>query len=292
MDCDSYQSIQHNFPKSPKHSILTDHTNTALLDNTRKRSHTNSTGKPNSPRKEIPEKKRPKQDPAPGYSYTSIFSLFRNPFSIFYNWNPVKDKTPTKTPDTPTMSAPKSKLPQPMEGAPDPLLGVDPPNMTVKPWANLSMNRGGDDLSSILSVNQRSSVSRNIFQTQAQLPSNKTIIKNDLFARKQNESYLQLLESNLIPTDVLTSTPKPDNPSLSNTSSIHDITQQFDTLGIPNSTRLSSSLRDPPQDFNPNPVSSYRHSKGYTPVPLSHIKLPPSRRYRPPKFDILSSKVR
>ena len=301
MDCDSYQSIQHNYTKSPKRSILTDHTNINLLDNTRKRSHTSSTGKPLSSKKELPENKRPKQDPlpatppAPVYNYTRIFSLFRNPLSIFYQWNPVKDKTHTKPPDTLTTSAPKPKLQQPMQGLPDPLLGVNPSSTigpTIKPWAYLSVKRDRDDLSSILTVNQRSSVSRNIFQTQAQTPSNKTIFKNDLFTRQQNESYKQLLDSESIPRDILTSTPKPVNPPLSSTSSIHDITQ--DTFEIPNSARLSSTLIDPLRIFNLNPVS-YRHSRDCTPVPLPQFKPPPSRNtslYRPPKYDVLSFKVR
>ena len=297
MDFDSYQSIQHNFTKSHKRSILTDHTNINLLDNTRKRSLTSSTGKHNSPLKEIPEKKRPKQDPPPANGYTGIFSLFRNPLSIFYQWNPVKEKTPTKPPLTLTTSAPKPKLQQPMQGPTDPLLGDNPLSTigpTIKPWAYLSMKRDRDDLSSILTVNQRNSVSKNIFQTQTQTSSNKTIFKNDLFVRKQNESYLQLLGSKSIPTDILASPLMPDNPPLSTTSSTHDVTQ-LDTSEIPYSTRLSSSLLDPPRDFNPKLVSSYRHPRGCTPVPLSHIKPPPSRNtslYHPPKYDILAKKVR
>lgn len=298
MDCDSYQSIQHNSTKSPKRPILTDHTNTNLLDNTRKRSHTSSTAKPNSPRKETPDTKRPKQDPPPVNSYTSIFSLFRNPLSIFYQWNPVKDKTPTKPPDTLTTSAPKPKLQQPMQGPPDPLLGVNPPSTidpTIKPWTYyLSTKRDRDDLSSILTANQRSSISKNIFQPQTQTSSNKTLIKDYLFLRKQNESYSEFLAGQSIPTDTLTSTPLPHNPPPSTASSIHDITQ-LDTSEIPNSKRLSASLLDPPRNLNPNPVPSYRHPRGYTPAPLPHIKPPPSRNtslYRPPKYDILANKVR
>ncbi|KAI6656506.1 Sentrin-specific protease 1 [Oopsacas minuta] len=290
MDCDSYQSIQNNISKPlPIRSILTDHTNTNLLDNTRKRRHNNITDKP--VKTVSPNNKRSKQDTPPvspvRNTYSSIFSLILNPFSIFYRWNPVKHNTHnqlTNNPQVTPVSKPVYKPQQPMQGAPDPLMGHNPTSTdgpTIKPWAYLSVKRDRDDLSSILSTSQRDSVSKNIFQTQTQ--SCKTIFKDDLFARRQNQSYLQLLASKSIPTDNLLSTPRSYRPT-SNSSFVID-SIQLETTDIPSSTRLSSSLHEPPQHSKPIPVSSYKSHKS---EPTSTF-IPPTGRYtnqyRHPKYD-------
>ena len=283
MDYNHWEQIeqQQQYTVFPKRSILTDHTNTNLLDNVRKRTHflgtENHISPPASP---DPFYKRPKQDPAPSpanKNNSSLLSLLKNPFSIFHHWNPIRNRTPHR--DQPT--APLNRPHIPMQ---DPL---HPPGTscrvtfgpTIKPWAYSNLKRDQDDLSSTLSTPHRDSLSRSVFQPQTQ--SNKTVFKNDLFARKQNQSYLDLLHSKSIPIGNLTSTPRPlsfpappCDPLL------------LDTKDI-SSARLSSFL-DPPPDPKSVTLSSTRFPRTRPLETTPRFKPPSSRgtpRYPLPKYD-------
>ena len=289
--CKQIEHKQQQLTVSPKRSILTDHTNTNLLDITRKRTHFFTTEKhtspPASPKLSY---KRPKQETAPsslsnGNSSSSLFSLLKNPFSIFHRWNPVRNTTPPIKDQRPSPPAPIHRPHTPMQ---DPL---HPPGTscqvtlgpTIKPWAYSNLRKDRDDLSSILSTPHRDTLSKNIFQTQT--GSNKTVFKKDMFERRQDQSYMDLLHSKLIPTENLTSTPRPQHAP---TPHCLPTDSALETTDAPTSSaRLSSSLY-PPLDFKTVSLSSNRFSSILTSEHTPHFKTPLPRntnRSSLPKYD-------
>ena len=271
-DIENIANIKKQLSSPLKRSILADNTNTSeLLALPRKRTHFFASKEQPPPTvghsTEAPDtsNKRPKPETPPPETTPnkpSFFSCFRNKFSIFSDWNPIKQKT-TNTSHNSPRSLPKP-LPPPdrtMHPLVDPLTVHDPGGTsrcvtggpTIKPWAFSNLKREQDELSSVLSTSQRESVNRNAFSIRN--AQNKTIFKTQVFERGQRQKYQDLLASKSISAHMLSSSSKRVPVSSLQDSSLLEVSP-------PPLNRLSSSLLDPPPLPTPTAVSS-SYSRGY-----------------------------